>query len=103
MELHPEKITPYTVKDDKAKTNNNPKSKSTKTARVEKGITAQLHKLKNKVKYDSGLKRGNTGVRDSLVARAIKEFKEESGKEEPVEEEQAMVEEPKGLMARRKA
>tara|TARA_R100001224_G_scaffold81730_1_gene51454 strand:- start:149 stop:643 length:495 start_codon:yes stop_codon:yes gene_type:complete len=56
---------------------------------------------KNKVKYDSGLKRGNTGVRDSLVARAIKEFKEESGKEEPVEEEQAMVEEPKGLMARR--
>ncbi len=56
---------------------------------------------KNKVKYDSGLKRGNTGVRDSLVARAIKEFKEESGKEEPVEEEQTMVEEPKGLMARR--
>ena len=56
---------------------------------------------KNKVKYDSGLKRGNTGVRDSLVARAIKEFKEEDGKEKPVEEEQAMVEEPKGLMARR--
>ena len=35
---------------------------------------------KNKVKYDSGLKRGNTGVRDSLVARAIKEFKEEEVK-----------------------
>ena len=56
---------------------------------------------KNKVKYDSGLKRGNTGVRDSLVARAIKEFKEEEGKEEPAKEEQVMVEEPKGLMARR--
>ena len=56
---------------------------------------------KNKVKYDSGLKRGNTGVRDSLVARAIKEFKEEDSKEKPVEEEQAMVEKPKGLMARR--
>ena len=56
---------------------------------------------KNKVKYDSGLKRGNTGVRSSLVARAIKEFKEEKGKEEPVKEEQVMVEEPKGLMARR--
>ena len=42
---------------------------------------------KNKVKYDSGLKRGNTGVRDSLVARAIKEFKEEKGKEEPAKEE----------------
>ena len=56
---------------------------------------------KNKVKYDSGLKRGNTGVRDSLVARAIKEFKEEDGKEEPVKEEQVMVNEPKGLMARR--
>lgn len=56
---------------------------------------------KNKVKYDSGLKRGNTGVRDSLVARAIKEFKEEEGKEEPAKEKQVMVEEPKGLMARR--
>ena len=56
---------------------------------------------KNKVKYDSGLKRGNTGVRDSLVARAIKEFKEEEVKEEPAKEEQVMVEEPKGLMARR--
>ena len=56
---------------------------------------------KNKVKYDSGLKRGNTGVRNSLVARAIKEFKEEEGKEEPAKEEQVMVEEPKGLMARR--
>ena len=61
---------------------------------------------KNKVKYDSGLKRGNTGVRSSLVARAIKEFKEEKGKEEkgkeePIKEEQVMVEEPKGLMARR--
>ena len=56
---------------------------------------------KNKVKYDSGLKRGNTGVRNSLVARAIKEFKEEDGKEEPVKEEQVMVNEPKGLMARR--
>ena len=56
---------------------------------------------KNKVKYDSGLKRGNTGVRDSLVDRAIKEFKEEDGKEEPVKEEQVMVNEPKGLMARR--
>ena len=56
---------------------------------------------KNKVKYDSGLKRGNTGVRNSLVARAIKEFKEEEGKEEPAKEKQVMVEEPKGLMARR--
>ena len=56
---------------------------------------------KNKVKYDSGLKRGNTGVRDSFVARAIKEFKEEEVKEEPAKEEQVMVEEPKGLMARR--
>ena len=62
MELHPEKITPYTVKDDKAKTNNNPKSKSTKTARVEKGITAQLHKLKNKV---------NIGAKTKLKVEAF--------------------------------
>ena len=32
---------------------------------------------------------------------ACQYIREEDGKEKPVEEEQAMVEEPKGLMARR--
>tara|TARA_B100001123_G_C15216519_1_gene989456 strand:- start:800 stop:1303 length:504 start_codon:yes stop_codon:yes gene_type:complete len=59
---------------------------------------------KNKVKYDSGLEKKSTGVRNSLIARAIKSFKEADKNSDTNEKEMSMVEvleEPKGLMARR--
>ena len=60
---------------------------------------------KHKVKYETGFTNKKKEVRGSTINRAIKELKEEAGQEpteqKEQEEEIPMMEEPKGLMARR--
>lgn len=56
---------------------------------------------KNKVKYETGLTRKKKSVRNSTIAKAIKELKENKGEEPDKKEEEVVIEEPKGLMSRR--
>ena len=56
---------------------------------------------KNKVKYETGLTRKKKPVRTSTIAKAIKELKEDKGEKPDKQEEEVVMEEPKGLMARR--
>ena len=56
---------------------------------------------KNKVKYETGLTRKKKPVRNSTIAKAIKELKEDKGEKPDKQEEEVVMEEPKGLMARR--
>lgn len=56
---------------------------------------------KNKVKYETGLTRKKKSVRNSTIAKAIKELKENKGEEPDKQEEEVVMEEPKGLMSRR--